>query len=133
MENYNPAHAKTIEIEPDKKGSLWPWALILGLGLGFGAGTWVAYGITARTVEDLRLAERQAVEKMETALDFTRLIKPDTIQAAQALFACRTGGHTAFVCEAAKLEAERRELPIVNQPAFEDTKDAQDLAWKGAQ
>lgn len=133
MENYNPAHAKTIEIEPEKKASLAPWLIAVSLGIGFVVGYWFKDNETTRTIDDLRLAERQAVEKMETALDFTKLIKSDTIQAAQALYACRNGKPSAFVCEAAKIEAERRQLPIVFDVPFSDTKDAQDLAWKGAQ
>jgi hypothetical protein len=128
---FRPDQAQHITIEPESKGSIWPWALAIAIGIGFSAGYWLQFAQTARTVDDLRLAERQAVEKMETALDFTRLIKPDTIQAAQALYACRGGKPSVFVCEATKLEAERRELPIVFDPTFEDTKAAQDLAWKG--
>lgn len=132
-ELFRPDAAQTVTVPPEPKASLWPWVLALGLAIGFVGGYWIKGNETARTVDDLRLAERRAVEKMQTALDFTRLIKPDTVQAAQALYECRSGKPSGFVCEAAKLEAERRELPIVFDMPFEDTKAAQDLAWKGAQ
>jgi hypothetical protein len=131
FENFNPA--RTPSVEPEKKTSLAPWMFVIGLVIGLAGGYWFKANETAHTVDDLRLAERQAVEKMETALDFTKLIKSDTIEAAQALYACRTGKPSAFVCEATKLEAEHRELPIVFDQPFKDTEAAQDLAWKGAQ
>jgi hypothetical protein len=130
--DFNPA--RTPVVEPEKKINWWPLLIFaLGLGLGFATGYIAKTQETTHTVDDLRLAERQAVEKMEAALDFTKLIKSDTIEAAQALYACRSGKPSAFVFEATKLEAENRKLPIVFDQPFKDTEAAQDLAWKGAQ
>lgn len=131
-ELYRPDINRAITLEPEKKLTIWPWLLAIGFTVGLVSGYLVKYNESAQTIEHLQIEKNNAREQKQTALAFTKFIKPEVVEAAQAHYQCEQGQQRLrFVCEAVKLESERRQLPIVYTAPYRDTPQAQNLAWKG--